>query len=101
MALPRNHRSIQSATVLPPAQYSSEEDISMTETTKKMVVKIDQSVCVGGGLCVLSSPEVFDQRDEDGVVVLRMDRPSPDQYEAVESAVRKCPSRAIKVEFED
>lgn len=71
------------------------------ETTSQMVVKIDQSVCVGAGLCVLSSPAIFDQRDEDGVVVLHMSRPNPEQYEAVLSAVRKCPSRAIKVEYEE
>lgn len=73
----------------------------MTAQTGKMKVKIDQDICVGGGLCVLSSPTVFDQRDQDGVVDLRVTYPAPDQYEAVLSAVRKCPSRAIKVEYED
>ncbi|MEP9399691.1 ferredoxin [Mesorhizobium sp. KR2-14] len=73
----------------------------MTADTRRMVVKINESVCVGGGLCVVSSPEVFDQRDSDGVVALKQMYPSPDQHDAVLSAVRKCPSRAIRVEYED
>jgi ferredoxin len=64
----------------------------------RLRVKVNQDVCVGAGLCVLTLPEVFDQRDEDGVVSLRTSEPSPDQREKVMSAVRKCPSRAISVE---
>ncbi|WP_084637941.1 ferredoxin [Paracoccus sp. J55] len=73
----------------------------MAKDTRKMVVKVNQNVCVGGGLCVLSEPEVFDQREEDGVVALRTAYPDPSQYDAVLSAIRKCPSRAISVEYED
>ena len=53
---------------------------------------------MGAGLCVLSASDVFDQRDEDGVVKLLQVYPDEAQYEKVLGASRKCPSRAIKVE---
>jgi ferredoxin len=61
-------------------------------------VRVNQNVCVGAGLCVLSTAEVFDQRDEDGVVTLVTDTPSARLYDAVHGAARKCPSQAITVE---
>ncbi|VVD33761.1 ferredoxin [Paraburkholderia dioscoreae] len=70
----------------------------MSNNGFKLRVSVDQSVCVGAGLCVLSSSEVFDQRDEDGVVKLLQETPDEALYEKVLSASRKCPSKAIKVE---
>ena len=35
-----------------------------------MKVTIDEEKCCGAGTCVMVAPEVFDQRDEDGVVIL-------------------------------
>jgi ferredoxin len=35
-----------------------------------MKVAVEQDRCVGSGQCVLLAPDVFDQRDEDGSVVL-------------------------------
>ncbi|VFB20003.1 ferredoxin [Pseudomonas fragi] len=64
-------------------------------------VTIDESVCVGAGLCVLSTSDVFDQRDEDGVVKLLQEYPDQASYEKVLGAARKCPSKAIKVEQVD
>ncbi|MBB5399514.1 ferredoxin [Paraburkholderia youngii] len=64
----------------------------------KLRVAVDQDVCVGAGLCVLSTAEVFDQRDEDGVVKLLQKEPDEALYEKVLGAARKCPSKAIKVE---
>lgn len=61
-------------------------------------VRVNQDLCVGAGLCVLSSAEVFDQRDEDGVVVLKSELPPERLYDAVRSAARKCPSLAISIE---
>jgi ferredoxin len=44
---------------------------------------------------VLRAPEVFSQRDEDGVVVVLTDEPPADQHGLVRLAVDLCPSRAI------
>lgn len=70
----------------------------MAEYDYKLRVSVNQDVCVGAGMCVLSSPEVFDQRDEDGVVKLITSEPPEALYEKVLGAARKCPSKAIKVE---
>lgn len=70
----------------------------MANDSFKLRVSVDQSVCVGAGLCVLSTSDVFDQRDEDGIVKLLDAYPDEALYEKVLSASRKCPSKAIKVE---
>ena len=35
-----------------------------------MKVTVDQDICASSGNCVMNAPEIFDQRDDDGVVVL-------------------------------
>ena len=65
-----------------------------------MKIHLKQDLCVGAGLCVLSSSQVFDQREEDGVVVLLQENPAPALYDAVRGAARKCPALAIVVEEE-
>ena len=58
-------------------------------------VEVDQEACIGAGNCVASAPAVFDQRADDGVVVLLQSMPAADEYDAVRKAVRLCPTRAI------
>ena len=70
----------------------------MSKCNFKLRVAVDEDLCVGAGLCVLSSSDVFDQRDEDGVVKLLQVYPDQELYENVLGASRKCPSHAIKVE---
>jgi ferredoxin len=62
-----------------------------------MKVLIDQDRCVGAGQCVLAAPDVFDQRDEDGIVTLLQDRPPEAEHEQVREAGRICPALAIEV----
>lgn len=64
----------------------------------KLRISVDQSVCIAAGQCVASAHEVFDQRDEDGVVSLLQASPDPALYDKVMDAVRCCPSGAITVE---
>jgi ferredoxin len=61
-------------------------------------VRIDQDRCCSSGQCVLVAPGVFDQRDEDGVVVLRIERPPAELAEEVREAEALCPGAAIAVE---
>ncbi|RDG37425.1 ferredoxin [Streptomyces corynorhini] len=63
-----------------------------------MRISIDFDKCCGAGQCVLAAPEVFDQRDEDGIVILLDPHPPADQYETVRQAEAVCPAAAIKVE---
>ena len=60
-----------------------------------MKVIVDQDACTGSGQCVLIAPEVFDQRDTDGIVVLLNDSPDPRLHEDVREAARICPALAI------
>ncbi|MFE7974959.1 ferredoxin [Streptomyces shenzhenensis] len=62
-----------------------------------MKVSVDQDRCCGAGQCVLTAPEVFDQRDDDGVVVLLDERPAPDRHASVREAAAVCPAAAITV----
>ncbi|MGC4943230.1 ferredoxin [Kribbella sp. DT2] len=59
-----------------------------------MNVEIDQEGCVAAGQCVLAAPDVFDQRDEDGVAVL-LREPLAAEYDATREAALLCPARAI------
>lgn len=60
-------------------------------------IEVDEDLCVGGGQCVMAAPEVFDQRDEDGVVILLEENPPAEQLEMVQRAELLCPAAAIRV----
>jgi ferredoxin len=62
-----------------------------------MKVLADQDKCVASGQCVVAAPDVFDQRDEDGVVVLLDPSPAAGQDD-VRQAAAVCPALAITVE---
>ena len=59
-----------------------------------MIVHVDRQRCCSAGMCVLTAPEVFDQREEDGTVLL-LRQPRTDQEAAVRDAVGLCPSGAL------
>jgi ferredoxin len=63
-----------------------------------MKVLIDQDKCVASGQCVVAASDVFDQRDEDGVVVLLNPEPPAEQAADVRHAAGVCPALAITVE---
>lgn len=61
-----------------------------------MKVTVEEDKCVACGQCVLIAPDVFDQREEDGIVVLLAEAPGPDLHEAVRESVLACPAAAIQ-----
>ncbi|WP_214408836.1 ferredoxin [Sphaerisporangium fuscum] len=63
-----------------------------------MKVIIDQDKCVASGQCVVAAAEVFDQRDEDGIVVLLNPAPPAEQADDVRQAAALCPALAIQIE---
>lgn len=65
-----------------------------------MRVSVDQERCCASGQCALAVPEVFDQSDDDGAVVLWDSEPPESLHEAVLEAEDVCPSRAITVRRE-
>ncbi|HEX4830955.1 MAG TPA: ferredoxin [Trebonia sp.] len=62
-----------------------------------MRVHADRDSCVSSGQCVLAAPEVFDQDDDEGVVLVKADRPPPGLAPDVRRAAMMCPARAITV----
>ncbi|MEW1779797.1 ferredoxin [Streptomyces sp. NPDC086777] len=62
-----------------------------------MHVELDEPKCVASGQCVLAAPEVFDQRDEDGIAFVLDAKPAGDTLDAVREAVAICPAAAIRL----
>ena len=60
---------------------------------------VDPDKCVGAGHCVRAAPEIFDQHEADGIVVLLMEEASDHSAEKLKKAERLCPSQAIRIEF--
>ena len=65
---------------------------------KAVRVSVDTDRCCGSGNCVLNVPEVFDQRDEDGLVRLLTSSPDPSLHQRVREAALTCPASAINVD---
>ncbi len=63
-----------------------------------MKLTVDQDKCVSSGQCVLNADTLFDQRDEDGVVILLEGSPATDQHENARKAAAACPALAIAIE---
>jgi ferredoxin len=63
-----------------------------------MKVTVDQDICASSGNCVMHAPEIFDQRDDDGVVVLLNENPPAGQADSARKAAAGCPALAIHVE---
>ncbi|WP_354670954.1 ferredoxin [Actinomadura sp. DC4] len=55
----------------------------------------DRDVCVGGGMCALTAPEVFAQSEEDGLV--QVIDPDPGESAEVRRAISLCPAGAISI----
>ncbi|CAN5325818.1 ferredoxin [soil metagenome] len=63
-----------------------------------MKVIAERDKCVSAGNCVAHAPQVFDQDDDDGSVILLDANPSDDLAEPVREAAAACPAMAIRVE---
>ncbi|MEY9950074.1 ferredoxin [Kitasatospora sp. GAS1066B] len=62
-----------------------------------MHVTVDQDRCCSSGQCVLTAPDVFDQSEEDGLVLLLQDRPDPVHLPKLRTAAALCPGGAITI----
>lgn len=62
-----------------------------------MKIVIDREKCCGAGMCTATAPEVFDQSDDDGLVVLLDESPGEEQHAAAREAADLCPGVAISV----
>ncbi|WP_326559263.1 ferredoxin [Micromonospora sp. NBC_01796] len=62
-----------------------------------MRVTVDEDRCCGAGTCVMLAPEVFDQRDEDGIVVLLDPLPPEALHDIIRESASVCPAAAISL----
>jgi ferredoxin len=60
-----------------------------------MRIVADTSRCVGAGQCVLTDPDIFDQSEEDGTVVVLVEHPT--NLDTAREAVHICPSQALSL----
>ncbi|MFG2565525.1 ferredoxin [Streptomyces sp. NPDC048567] len=62
-----------------------------------MRVIVDKERCVAAGSCVITSPAVFDQNEDDGKVVLLIETPDDRLREEVMESVNVCPVGALSI----
>lgn len=62
-----------------------------------MKVVIDKAKCVSAGNCVANAPDVFDQDEDDGSVILINENPPAELADAVRAAEIACPASVITV----
>lgn len=62
-------------------------------------IRLDRQACVVAGVCVLLAPELFDQSEQDGQVILAAgaEVTDPELVDAALAAADGCPSGAIAV----
>ncbi|MFB7588654.1 ferredoxin [Streptomyces sp. NPDC056169] len=65
------------------------------ESTDPLVIRVDRARCLGAGMCALTAPQVFDQDEEQGLVLLLNARPPQEQHAAVRVAAGVCPASVI------
>jgi ferredoxin len=71
--------------------------MNAADETAALRITVDEDRCVAAGHCVVSAPEIFDQREEDGVVVLLEPQPPAAAHDTVRQAALLCPAAVIRV----
>ena len=62
-----------------------------------MKLTADRDRCIGAGMCALTAPAVFDQDQDEAMVLILDETPAEDARRVVEEAVNRCPSGAIQL----
>lgn len=60
-----------------------------------MELVVDRERCIGAGMCALLAPEMFDQDEADGRVLLLAPAPPGIHLPAAREAAHNCPAAAI------
>jgi ferredoxin len=71
--------------------------MSAPRESATLEITVEEDRCVAAGHCVVAAPEIFDQREEDGVVVLLDPRPPATAQDTVREAALLCPAAVIRV----
>jgi ferredoxin len=78
-----------------PENHEEDPEEEGKKGRKTVKVSVDETKCCGAGQCVLIAPEVFDQRDDDGIVALLDPEPAEELAATVREAAAVCPAAAI------
>jgi len=62
-----------------------------------MRIEVNREKCTSSGSCVMYCPDLFDQDEKDGRVLLIAEFPSERQEGEVREVVVRCPTGAIRV----
>ncbi|MER5550446.1 ferredoxin [Streptomyces sp. NPDC002793] len=62
-----------------------------------MHIEFDEPKCVAAGQCAMVAPDIFDQRDEDGVAIVLEADPGPEHHDEVREAAAVCPAAALRL----
>ncbi|MGW7444574.1 ferredoxin [Kitasatospora sp. NPDC054795] len=62
-----------------------------------MRIRTNPDSCIGAGRCYLAAPDLFDQDDRDGTVVVLADRVAGAQLAGARTAVEECPTRTLSL----
>lgn len=62
-----------------------------------MRIEADRDACIGAGQCVLAAPELFDQDEDDGLVLVLTPRRDEAHAAAAHAAAAACPAGVITV----
>lgn len=60
-----------------------------------MTIHADRDACRGAGQCVFTAPDLFDQDETDGLVVLLDAHPKAGAVDDARRAIVACPNRAL------
>ena len=60
-----------------------------------MRISVETDKCVGAGQCAMVAPAVFDQNEDDGVVIVLDESPGHEHEADVEEAATLCPAQVI------
>jgi ferredoxin len=71
---------------------------TVDEQRASVRIVADRDICFGAGMCVMTAPDLFDQDDELGQVLVLKERPGPSRREAAQRAAFLCPSGALSLE---
>jgi ferredoxin len=63
-----------------------------------MKISADTQKCCSSGMCVVRAPELFTQRDSDGLVRVLQPEPPPALHQAARDAAAACPVQAISLD---
>ena len=69
----------------------------VSDVTPPLQVVVASHKCTAAGQCLLAAPNVFDQSDENGTIVVLDDSPPESERASVLDAIQRCPASVISL----